>query len=164
MRTTVLILSMAAGAYAQNTGLTARQLYLQPAADSSAQSAPATPAPAPRKRALTPTAPKPPSNTAETTVNPPSEPAAPPPPPAPAPVAAPAADVPPAMHLGLRYNVLKVDPESRVSREVDPDMNFKAGDCLAIRFTPNRGGYMYVFNEGSSGAWQTMLPSASLPD
>jgi hypothetical protein len=67
--------------------------------------------------------------------------------------------------LGLRYNILKVDPKGRTEpREVDPDTAFHEGDCVAIRFTPNRGGYLYVFNQGSTGQWQALLPSAEMPE
>lgn len=67
--------------------------------------------------------------------------------------------------LGLRYNILKVDPKGRTEpREVDPDTAFHEGDCVAIRFTPNRSGYLYVFNQGSTGQWQALLPSSEMPE
>jgi hypothetical protein len=73
---------------------------------------------------------------------------------------------PVALHLGLRYNLLKVNTASNATEWVDPDSNFRAGDCLAIQFRPNRNGYLYVFNLGSSGTWQTppLMPSALMPD
>lgn len=72
--------------------------------------------------------------------------------------------VPVALHLGLRYNILKTDPATRVTQNVDSESNFKAGDCLQIQFRPNRDSYLYVFNSGSSGAWQPLLPSAQMPE
>jgi hypothetical protein len=150
MRNVVVLLSLAAGGFAQNTGMTARQLYLQ-------EDAPAT-SPGTKKQAKARPAPRPtpasaadpsPIPTPDSTVNP---------------TPAPSPFVHAALHLGLRYNVLVVDRESKAAHEVDPDTNFRVGDCLAIRFTPNRGGYMFVFNEGSSGAWQPMLPSSLMPD
>ncbi len=66
--------------------------------------------------------------------------------------------------FALRYNVLKVDRISKASSEVDPDGNFATGDCFAVRFTPNRTGRLFVFNRGSSGFWQALLPSAELPE
>jgi len=66
--------------------------------------------------------------------------------------------------MGLRYTVLRVDPETRRSREVDPGTVFHAGDCLAVEFMPNRGGSLWAFNHGSSGAWQLLLPSPQMPE
>jgi Domain of unknown function (DUF4384) len=149
MRTLAMILLFAANSFAQNSGMTARQLYLQPESPPPGGSQ-STPRPRPRPK------PNPPLVEGS---NPPQDPIVKPPPPPET-----AIMVPAALHLGLRYNVLKVDPESKAAREVDPDTNFRVGDCLAIRFTPNRSGYIYVFNEGSSGAWQMMLPSPSMPN
>jgi hypothetical protein len=73
--------------------------------------------------------------------------------------------VPVALHLGLRYNVLKVDPDGRVPTvEVDPKTTFKKGDCLAILLRPNRSGFMYVFNAGTSKPWDTLLPHPEMPN
>jgi hypothetical protein len=67
--------------------------------------------------------------------------------------------------LGLRYNVLMVDPKgASAPREVDPETEFREGDCVAIRFTPNRSGYLYVLNQGSTGQWQALLPSPEMPE
>jgi uncharacterized protein DUF4384 len=73
--------------------------------------------------------------------------------------------VPVALHLGLRYNVLKVDPDAKAPTvEVDPKTVFKTGDCLAILLRPNRSGFMYVFNAGTTKPWDTLLPSAKMPN
>lgn len=70
-----------------------------------------------------------------------------------------------AMHLGVRYNVLQItDREASKRRPVDPDKTFKSGDCVAIELTPNRSGFLYVFNRGTSGAWQPLLPSPDMPE
>lgn len=66
--------------------------------------------------------------------------------------------------LGLRYNLLKVDPKTGRVAEVDPDQNFSPGDCFAVRLQPNRSGRIYVFNKASSERWQVLLPSAEMPD
>jgi Domain of unknown function (DUF4384) len=68
-----------------------------------------------------------------------------------------------ASHLGIRYNLIKVDPATRKAQAVDPDQNFKEGDCFAVEFTPNQGGQIYVVNLGSSGAWQFLMPSPEMP-
>jgi hypothetical protein len=75
-----------------------------------------------------------------------------------------AADVPAAHHLGLRYNLLKIDPATRKAQTVDPDQNFKEGDCFAVEFTPNLSGQLYVLNLGSGGEWRSLLPSPDIPD
>jgi hypothetical protein len=66
-------------------------------------------------------------------------------------------------HLGLRYNLLKVDPSTRATQAVDPDQNFKEGDCFAVEFASNQNGRMYVFNLASSGEWQVLMPSSQMP-
>lgn len=69
-----------------------------------------------------------------------------------------------AKHLGLRYNVLQlVDREAKKREPVNPDKSFHAGDCVAIQLAPNRDGYLYVFNRGTTGAWQPLLPSPEMP-
>ena len=68
-----------------------------------------------------------------------------------------------APHLGLRYNLLRVDPATRASQGVDPDQNFKEGDCFAVEFASNQNGRLYVFNLGSSGEWQVLMPSPEMP-
>lgn len=67
--------------------------------------------------------------------------------------------VKPAANLGVRYNVLKVEPGSNKRTEVSPDTVFRSGECAGIRIQPNRGGFLYVFNEASSGKWQALIPS-----
>jgi hypothetical protein len=151
MRTLLLIL-IAVGAWAQNTGMTARQLYLD-----DSQAVPAKPAanqlkkPAPKeatrqagpdaKRTNITSTPTPPLNSPTTAPN-----------------------VPVALHLGMRYNILAVDRQTGSAREVDPNLNFKSGDCLAIRLTPNRSGFLYLFNAGTSGAWTPLLPSPKMTE
>ncbi|HEY3743510.1 MAG TPA: DUF4384 domain-containing protein [Bryobacteraceae bacterium] len=66
----------------------------------------------------------------------------------------------PVANLGVRYNVLKVDVATKTRTEVSPDTVFHEKDCVAVRIQPNRGGFLYVFNEGSSGKWHTLIPSA----
>ena len=67
-------------------------------------------------------------------------------------------------HLGLRYTELLVDPSTKRVREVDPDTIFHEGDCLAVEFTPNRNGGLFVLNHGSSGDWQLLIPNPRMPD
>lgn len=68
-----------------------------------------------------------------------------------------------ARNFGVRYNLVQVDQTSQAMREVDPDSNFRSGDCVAIRLTPNRGGRLFVFNQGAAGTWQALLPSPLAP-
>jgi len=67
-------------------------------------------------------------------------------------------------HLGLRYNLLQVNPTSREAHAVDPDGNFSSGDCFALEFSPNRDGHLYIFNRATSGDLQLLLPSAEMPE
>lgn len=75
-----------------------------------------------------------------------------------------AAVAPEPHHLGLRYTELLVDPSTKRVREVDPATVFHDGDCLAVEFTPNRNGTVYVLNHGSSGDWQLLIPNPQMPD
>lgn len=70
---------------------------------------------------------------------------------------------PAAARLGLRYNLVKIDPATRAEQAVDPSANFKEGDCFAIELTPNHDGRLYVFNLGSSGKPQFLMPSPEMP-
>ncbi len=70
-----------------------------------------------------------------------------------------------AVHFGVRYNVMQVtDRAAKMRKPVDPDTAFHTGDCVAIDLTANRDGFLYVFNQGTTGAWQVLLPSADMPD
>src|SRR5579863_7181414 len=66
-------------------------------------------------------------------------------------------------HLGLRYNILLVDSQGNAT-PVDSDRNFHPADCVQIEFFPNRSGYLYVIEQGSSKKWQPLLPSPDMPD
>lgn len=70
------------------------------------------------------------------------------------------ASLKPASNLGVRYNVLRVDAKTDTRTAVEPDTVFHQGDCVAVRIQPNRGGFLYVFNQASSGNWQVLIPSA----
>jgi hypothetical protein len=70
----------------------------------------------------------------------------------------------PVTNLGVRYNVLRVDVATKTRTEVPPDTVFHEKECAAVRIQPNRGGFLYVFNEGSSGKWHTLIPSAEAVD
>lgn len=72
--------------------------------------------------------------------------------------------VPPVQNLGLRYNVLLVNTESAKALPVDPDRVFQPKECLALEFESNRSGYLYVFEQASSGKWSPMFPTPELPD
>ena len=72
--------------------------------------------------------------------------------------------IPVVMNLGLRYGVLLVDPRSGQAEAADPARVFKSGECIALEFEANRTGYLYVLEQGSSGKWLSLFPSAELPD
>jgi hypothetical protein len=70
--------------------------------------------------------------------------------------------VPVVQHLGLRYNVLAVNSANGAAEAADPDRVFNSGECIALEFEPNRSGYLYVFEQGSSGQWRPLFPSTLL--
>jgi hypothetical protein len=73
--------------------------------------------------------------------------------------------VPVVQHLGLRYNLMRVDQNSgKILGPADPGRIFQPGDCLALELEANRSGYLYVFDKGSSGVWKPLLPSPEMPD
>lgn len=66
----------------------------------------------------------------------------------------------PAPRLGIRYNLLDVDPKgARPPSVVPSDSIWKVGQCAAVRIEANRPGHVYVLAQGSSGAWQPLIPS-----
>jgi hypothetical protein len=80
-----------------------------------------------------------------------------------APAQAPAQPPAGAVHLGLRYTLVLVNPTTRKSEPVDSDRNFHNGDCVAIDFEANRSGYLYVLAKQSSGDWLPLIPSLEMP-
>lgn len=69
-----------------------------------------------------------------------------------------------ASNLGVVYNILKVNTQTNEETAVPADTVFKNGDCLKVRLAPNRGGFLYVFNQGTSGKWQPLIPSEEAAD
>lgn len=68
---------------------------------------------------------------------------------------------PSGLRMGIRYNLLDVDPKgTRAPVAVAADAMWKVGQCAAVRLEVNRGGFLYVLAQGSSGAWQPLIPSA----
>lgn len=76
----------------------------------------------------------------------------------------PAAPSPLASHLGLRYNLLQVNPENGAEQPVDSSTLFHANDCLALNVQSNYDGFLYVLYHGSSGKWDVLLPSQEMTD
>jgi hypothetical protein len=69
-----------------------------------------------------------------------------------------------ALHLGLRYNLLLVSVRGDRGQAVDPDRNFRKGDCVAVELEANRSGYLYVLSKQSSGDWVPLFPTPELSD
>ena len=74
------------------------------------------------------------------------------------------AAAPGALHLGLRYKLLLVGARGDPGQPVDPDRNFRKGDCVAIELEANRSGYLYVLSKQSSGDWVPLFPTPELSD
>ena len=62
--------------------------------------------------------------------------------------------------LALRYTVVKRVDDRMV--EVAPDAVFHAGDRIQVDVSVNDSGYLYLINQGSSGTWRPMFPSAEI--
>jgi hypothetical protein len=67
-----------------------------------------------------------------------------------------------ATHLGIRYNLVRVDASTGESYAVDADRVFSAGECFAVEVASNRSGYLYVLAKQSSGDWMPLLPSPAM--
>ena len=65
--------------------------------------------------------------------------------------------------LGLRYTVLKLAADNTPT-EVPVDTVFHAGDKIRFSVEANAAGYLYIINQGSSGTWKPMFPSAEIED
>ena len=72
-----------------------------------------------------------------------------------------AASVP---HLGFRYTVAVVNQTSGKAEAVDPDRDFRKGECVRIEVEANQSGYLYVLSKQSSGGWLPLFPSSEMPD
>ncbi len=66
------------------------------------------------------------------------------------------------VHLGFRYTVVLVTPDTNRAQSVDPDRIFHKGECFALQVEANRSGYLYVLARQSSGAWKAMLPAPEM--
>jgi len=66
--------------------------------------------------------------------------------------------------LGLRYTVQLVDAASGKSTPVSPDRAFKSGECIALELESNEAGFIYILQQGSSGNWSPLMPSAAMPE
>jgi hypothetical protein len=139
--------------------LSARELFYA-AAQAPAAAKPATARPPAKRPTATP--PKPVEIARADTRPPAPLPTAPPVAPRPAPTTAPmpASGAPP---LGLRYTVLKLAADNTPT-EVPNDTVFHAGDRIRFSVEANAPGYLYIVNQGSSGNWKPMFPSAEIED
>lgn len=59
--------------------------------------------------------------------------------------------------IGLRYALLLRDSEGHYN-EVSPNAIFHSGDHLRLSVMANQPGYLYVIQQGSSGAWTSIYP------
>jgi hypothetical protein len=63
-------------------------------------------------------------------------------------------------HLGLRYNLVLVNPSTGKTQQIPTDRVLSEGDCFAIELQANRTGYLYVLAKQSSGSW---TPLSDMP-
>ena len=65
--------------------------------------------------------------------------------------------------IGLRYAVLLRDSDGHYN-EVSPSTTFHSGDHLRLSVMANQPGYLYVIQQGSSGAWNSIYPGKHASD
>jgi len=63
--------------------------------------------------------------------------------------------------LGLRVNVMRYNSDGSTT-DVPADTVFHSGDRIRLGVEPNARGYLYVVNQGTSGKWNAMFPSAEI--
>ena len=62
--------------------------------------------------------------------------------------------------LGLKYTVLKLSGDTMTAAA--PSSVFHAGDKIQFSIETNSAGYLYIINQGSSGTWKPIFPSAEI--
>jgi hypothetical protein len=67
-------------------------------------------------------------------------------------------------HLGFRYTVTLVNQTTGKAEAVDPDRDFRKGECVRLEVESNQSGYLYVLSKQSSGGWLPLFPSPEMPD
>ena len=67
-------------------------------------------------------------------------------------------------HLGFRYTVELVNQTTGKAEAVDPDRDFRKGECVRLAVESNHSGYLYVLSKQSSGGWLPLFPSSEMPD
>jgi hypothetical protein len=67
-------------------------------------------------------------------------------------------------HLGFRYTLALVNQTTGKVEPVDPDRDFRKGECVRIEVESNQSGYLYVLSKQSSGSWLPLFPSSEMPD
>lgn len=67
-------------------------------------------------------------------------------------------------HLGFRYTLAIVNQASGKAEAVDPDREFRKGECVRVEVESNHSGYLYVLSKQSSGGWLPLFPSSEMPD
>jgi hypothetical protein len=140
--------------------LTARELFY-----AAAQAPPAAPRASrpPAKSAPRPARPAPKTEIARAETRVPDSPrqdAPQPPTPAATAPMPPSGSAPP---LGLRYTVLRLAADNS-GTEVPADTVFHSGDRIRFSIEANAPGYLYIINQGSSGNWKPVFPSAEIED
>ena len=67
-------------------------------------------------------------------------------------------------HLGFRYTLALVNTASNKAEAVDPDREFRKGECVRIEVESNHSGYLYILSKQSSGGWLPLFPSSEMAD
>jgi hypothetical protein len=133
MRALIVAAALSSAAWAQDSGLKARELFYTPPPPDTVPVKKPVPARTPAKKTQTTAAAAP----VVPAVN--------------------AANVP----LGLRYSVMRRDASGKFA-ETDQDATFHSGDRIRLKVDTNSTGYLYVVMQGSSGNWKLLFPSAEV--
>jgi len=64
-------------------------------------------------------------------------------------------------YIGIRYRVVQL-LEDCEQVPVDANSTFRAGDQIRISLESNTDGYLYILNQGTSGAWNYIFPHLTI--
>lgn len=64
-------------------------------------------------------------------------------------------------YIGIRYRVVQLWEDCE-QVPVDVNSTFRAGDQIRISLESNTDGYLYILNQGTSGAWNYIFPHLTI--
>ena len=64
-------------------------------------------------------------------------------------------------YMGIRYRIIQL-LEDCEQVPVDANSTFRAGDQIRLALESNTDGYLYILNQGTSGAWNYIFPHLTI--